>query len=80
MDVRADLRAAKEYLQQYTYDRMARSPSRCPGETRAETPRQQVSPWDSDRGRGMVHRLDRYQAQQYLKRQPRENGRPSSLA
>ena len=57
---------------------MARSPSRRPGKTRAETPQQQVSPWDSDRGRGMVRRSNRYQAQQYLKRQPRENGRPSA--
>ena len=72
-DARADLRAAKEYLRQYTYDRMARSPGRRPGEAHPETPRQQTSPWDSDRGRGMVRRSDRYQAHQYLRRQSRED-------
>ena len=30
-DARADLKAAKEYLRQYTYDKLAHSPSRRPG-------------------------------------------------
>ena len=33
-DARADLRAAKEYLRQYTYEKLACSPSRRPGKTR----------------------------------------------
>ena len=68
-DAKADLKAAKEYLRQNTYEKLARSPARRSGESR-DTPRQQTSPWDSDRWRGMVRRSDRYQAQQYLKGQP----------
>ena len=52
-DARADLKAAKEYLRQYTYEILARLPSRCPGDAR-DKPHQQISPWDSDQGRGMV--------------------------
>ena len=47
-DAKADLKAAKEYLRQYTLGKLARSPSRRPGETRDQTP------WDSNRWRGMV--------------------------
>ena len=73
-DARADLKAAKEYLRQYTYDKLARSPSRRPGKAR-ETPQQQISPWDSDRGRGMVRRADRYLAQRFQRGQAREGKR-----
>ena len=68
-DAKADLKAAKEYLRQSTYGRLAQSPTRRPGEPR-DTSRQQTSPWDSDRWRGMVRRSDRYQAQEYLRGQP----------
>ena len=73
-DARADLKAAKEYLRQYTYNKLARSHSRCPGEAR-ETPRQQISPWDSDHGRGMVCRADHYLAQRFQRGQAREGKR-----
>ena len=73
-DARADLKAAKEYLRQYTYDKLVHSPSRRPGKAR-ETPRQQISPWDSDRGRGMVRRADRYLAQWFQRGQAREGKR-----
>ena len=76
-DAKADLRAAKEYLRQSTYRRLAQSPTRRPGEPR-DTSRQQTSPWDTDRGRGMVRRSDRYQAQQYLRNQPGGTPKPSA--
>ena len=78
-DARADLKAAKEYLRQYTYEKLARSPSRRPGDrvpgNARDKPRQQISPWDSDQGRGMVCRSDHYQVQQFLRRQARESRR-----
>ena len=67
-DTKADLKAAKEYLRQNTYEKLAHSPTRRPGKP-CDTPHQQASPWDSDRWRGMVCRSDRYQAQQYLRKQ-----------
>ena len=74
-DARADLKAAKEYLRQYTYDKLAHSPSRRPG--KARDPHRQQTPWDPDCWRGMVCRSDRYQSQQFLKKQPRERKTPT---
>ena len=52
-DAKVDLKAAKEYLRQSTYGRLAHLPTRRPGESR-DTSRQHTSPWDTDRWRGMV--------------------------
>ena len=76
-DARADLKVAKEYLRQYTYEKLVHSPSRRPGNRvpgdARDKPRQQILPWDSDRGRGMVRQSDHYQVQQFLRRQARES-------
>ena len=73
-DARADLRAAKEYLHQHTYDKWAYSPGRRSGTTR-DTHWQQVSPWDTDQARGMVRWSDHYFTDQYL-RETRDGGKP----
>ena len=46
-DAKGELRAAKEYLRQHTYEKLMRSPTRHSDEGR-DALRQQALPWDSD--------------------------------
>ena len=70
-DAKVDLKAAKDYIRECTYGRLGtRSATRRSGNKEAH--RQTISPWDTGRERGMVRRLDRYLADQYLRRERRD--------
>ena len=68
LDMKVDLKAAKEYIRECTYGKLGtRSPTRRSGDKEAH--RQAVSPWDASREGGMVRCSDRYLADQYLRRE-----------
>ena len=70
-DTKVDLKAAKDYIRECNYGKLGtRSPTRRSGNKEAY--RQAISPWDANRGRGMVRRSNRYLADQYLRRERRE--------
>ena len=70
-DAKVDLKAAKDYIRECTYGKLGTcSPMRQSGDREAH--RQAISPWDASRERGMVRRLDRYLADQYLRRERHE--------
>ena len=70
-DAKVDLKAAKDSIRECTYGKLAtHSPTRQSGDKEAH--RQAILPWDTGRERGMVRRLDRYLADQYLRRERRE--------
>ena len=67
-DTKLNLRLAKEYIRECTYGKLDMcSPMRRSGDKEAH--RQAVSPWDASRERGMVRCLDRYLADQYLRKE-----------
>ena len=67
-NAKLDLKLAKDCIRECTYGKFGtHSPTRRPGDKEAR--RQAVSPWEANRGRGMVRRSDRYLADQYLRRE-----------
>ena len=67
-DTKVDLKAAKDYIRECTYGKLGtHSPMRRSGDKEAH--QQVILPWDASRERGMVRRLDRYLADQYLRRE-----------
>ena len=70
-DAKVDLKAAKDYIRECTYGKLGtHSPTRRSGNKEAH--QQAILPWDASTERGMVRRLDRYLADQYLRRERRE--------
>ena len=67
-DVHTELKVIRESVREMNVERL--------GTARSPAHKQPTSPWDSERSRGYVWRLDRYFASQYLSQEKRGEESP----